>query len=179
MDAKPSIRRAAATDAAPLARFAEATFRETFAAMNAPENMELHCASSYGETIQARELADPATTVFFCELGSELVGYAQLRRGEAPPCVDGTRPIEILRFYVASGWHGRGIAQLMMESALGLADAEGFDVVWLGVWERNPRAIAFYAKFGFVEVGDHVFTVGTDPQRDVVMTLRRAGSAKL
>jgi ribosomal protein S18 acetylase RimI-like enzyme len=42
-------------------------------------------------------------------------------------------------------------------------------VVWLGVWERNPKAIAFYKKFGFREVGAHVFPLGSDPQRDVVM----------
>jgi ribosomal protein S18 acetylase RimI-like enzyme len=177
MDAIPTIRRAGATDAARLARFAEATFRETFATENTPENMELHCASAYGEAIQAKELADAATTVLLCELAGELVGYAQLRRGDAPACVDGARPIEILRFYVASGWHGRGIAQLMMASAVELADGEGSDVVWLGVWERNPRAIAFYAKLGFVEAGDHVFPVGNDPQRDVVMMLRRVPPA--
>ena len=168
----PTIRTANGGDAARLARFAELTFRETFAAENSPENMELHCAASYGEAIQARELADSATTVFLCEEESELAGFAQLRRGDAPPCVGASRTVEILRFYVASQWHGRGIAQALMRRALDHAETEGLEAVWLGVWERNPRAIAFYAKFGFVEVGAHVFPVGNDPQRDVIMVRR-------
>ena len=81
------------------------------------------------------------------------------------------RPAEIQRIYVAREWHGRGAAQALMAEALRLAGSGGADAVWLGVWERNPRAIAFYRKLGFVENGDHVFPLGDDPQRDVVMVL--------
>ncbi len=56
-----------------------------------------------------------------------------------------------------------------MRACLGEAIAAGADVVWLDVWERNPRAIAFYRKLGFAENGDHVFPLGNDPQRDIVM----------
>jgi ribosomal protein S18 acetylase RimI-like enzyme len=164
-----AIRKATRFDAAPLSRLAESTFRETFAAGNTAENMALHCRASYQEEIQAGEIADPMMVTLLADLEQELLGFAQLRWGSAPPCVAGNAPGEILRIYVLSDWHGRGIAQALIAACLEELKARGSDVVWLGVWERNPRAIAFYRKIGFVERGEHVFPVGDDPQRDIVM----------
>ncbi len=165
----PVVRSAAIGDARALAELAERTFRETFSAMNTPENMRLHCEASYGEAIQAGEILDPAVATLVCEDGSELIGYAQLRWGPAPPQVAAARPAEIQSIYVAGAWHGRGVAHALMAEALRIAEDGRADAVWLGVWEHNPRAIAFYRKLGFVENGDHVFPLGNDPQRDIVM----------
>ena len=137
--------------------------------MNTPEDMALHCSAHYGETIQAAEILDPAVTTLLSEQDGQLIGYLQLRWEPAPPCVLATRPAEVQRLYVAAAWHGQGVAQQLLDQALGLAADRGADAVWLGVWERNPRAIAFYRKFGFVEVGAHVFPLGTDPQRDLIL----------
>jgi ribosomal protein S18 acetylase RimI-like enzyme len=166
----PIIRIAAASDARFLAELAERTFRDTFEAVNTPEDMRLHCKAHYGEAIQRREILDGGMTTLVCEQEGRLVGFAQLRWGPAPECVSGARPAELQRLYVAREWQGKGVAQDLMAESLGLARAGNADLVWLGVWEHNPRAIAFYKKFGFVEAGDHVFPVGTDPQRDIVMT---------
>ena len=65
------------------------------------------------------------------------------------------------RLYVSQEWQGRRVAQDLIAAATGLATASGADQVWLGVWERNPRAIAFYTKCGFAEVGEHTFLLGT------------------
>jgi ribosomal protein S18 acetylase RimI-like enzyme len=72
--------------------------------------------------------------------------------------------------YVSKEWHGKGVAQDLMAASIVMAEESNADHVWLGVWERNPRAIAFYRKLGFSEVGDHVFVLGADPQRDIIMT---------
>lgn len=165
----PEIRTATATDAGQLARLAEGTFRDTFGAMNTPEDMQLHVDASYGDAIQAAEIANPVMLTLVCEDGDQLVGYAQMRWGEAPECVAAQSPGEIQRLYVAHDWHGRGVAQRLMQTCLEAMESRGADVVWLGVWEHNPRAISFYRKFGFVEVGDHTFIVGQDPQRDLIM----------
>jgi len=85
------------------------------------------------------------------------------------PCVTGPRPIEIARFYVDFRWHGRGVARRMMAAAAAEAERRGAATLWLGVWEHNPRAIAFYAKCGFEDVGSHVFMVGNDAQTDRLM----------
>ena len=167
-----NIRQATERDAAALAELAERTFRDTFAHVNRAEDMDLHCRTSYGEGIQAAEIRDPDRTTFVCHVGDRLIAYGQLRRASAPPCVVATQPAEIQRLYVDAPWHGKGVAHALMVSLLGTAVEGGADVAWLGVWEKNPRALAFYAKSGFEVVGDHVFVVGSDPQRDLVLAKR-------
>lgn len=166
----PKIRPADAADATALAELAARTCRDTFAADNRPEDLALHLATAYGPAQQQRELADPRIITLVADDGGALVGFAQLRQGTPPPGVPGPRPIELWRFYVLADWQGRGLAQRLMDRAVGEALRAGAATLWLGVWERNPRAIAFYRKTGFGEVGTHVFVVGTDPQTDLLMT---------
>ena len=109
-------------------------------------------------------------TTLLAEAGGRLAGYAQLRSGPAPACVTGVDPIELMRFYVSREWHGRGVAQSLMGSIMQEAAGRGARTLWLGVWERNQRAQAFYRKAGFTDAGSHVFMVGTDPQTDRIMT---------
>ena len=78
----------------------------------------------------------------------------------------GPAPLELKRLYVAAAWHGRGVAQALMDAALMAARTCGARTLWLGVWERNPRAAAFYAKHGFRRVGEHTFVLGEDVQTD-------------
>ena len=138
----PTARRAEPKDAARLAALAERSFRAAFGSLNTRENMDAHCASAYGETIQASEIASSQIETFVCDDGVELVGYAQLRWGAAPPCVLASRPAEIQRIYVDQQWHGKGIAQALMSQVLTAAVQGNADQVWLGVWENNPRAMA-------------------------------------
>lgn len=170
------IRKANRSDAKQLSHLAEATFRETFGAENAVEDMDLHCQLNYSEAIQAREISAPNMTTFLGVEGDRLIGFAQVRRDGAPHCVPAKAPAEIQRLYVDKEWHGRGVAQDMMDACINEIKERGFDAAWLGVWERNPRAISFYKKFGFVEVGDHVFRLGRDPQRDIIMVRPVVGS---
>jgi ribosomal protein S18 acetylase RimI-like enzyme len=164
-----TIRRAVSADAVGLAHLAARTFRDTFAADNDPENIALHLAQAYGPLQQGRELADPSITTLLAFAGNQLVAYTQLRRGKAPICVAGDEPIELWRLYVAREWHGRGVAQDLMRAVELEARRAGARTLWLGVWEHNQRAQAFYRKDGFVDVGWHVFTVGSDVQTDRIM----------
>lgn len=163
------VRKANLNDAKGLSLIAEQTFRETFGEVNTAEDMALHCKNCYGERVQAGEISNPNMVTFLVEEDAELIGYAQLRWEESPACVSSERPGEIQRLYVLSGWHGKGVAQSLMDACIEEMQHKGSDVIWLGVWERNPKAIAFYKKYGFVEVGDHVFPLGNDPQRDIIM----------
>jgi ribosomal protein S18 acetylase RimI-like enzyme len=164
-----AVRRAHRYDAKQLAAIAEKTFRDAFAAVNTPEDIALHCRRSYSEAIQADEIANPNMVTLLCEHGGRLVGFAQLRWSKAPSCVVADAPGEIQRLYVARDCHGTGVAHDLMNACIDQLTIYQSDVVWLGVWERNSRAIAFYRKFGFREVGAHVFPLGNDPQRDIVM----------
>ena len=163
------IRTAELRDAKELAVLAESTFRETFAAMNTPENMDVHCQASYSEALQAKEISSTSMHTFVSEMDAHLIGFAQLRWGPAPESVSAKNPGEIQRLYVSSAWHGQGVAHDLMSVCLEEFKKRGSDKIWLGVWEHNPRAISFYKKFGFVAVGEHVFPLGRDPQRDIVM----------
>jgi ribosomal protein S18 acetylase RimI-like enzyme len=106
------------------------------------------------------------------EYAHRLIAYAQLVANKKHAAVIGRRPIELKRFYVEKAFHGTAVASQLLRVSEERAIAEGADVVWLGVWERNPRAIRFYQKNGFREVGEHTFAVGSDVQRDLVMSRR-------
>lgn len=163
------IRHGSAADAPVLAALARDTFFDTFAATNDATDMALHLERAYGEPQQGAELTDSAITTLLVEDGGETVAYAQIRAGHAPGCVSDVAPLELWRFYVRREWHGRGIAQALMARVVAEAVSAGATTLWLGVWEHNLRALAFYGKCGFVDVGEHVFVFGTDPQTDRVM----------
>lgn len=164
-----TIRRGVAADAPTLAALARDTFFDTFASTNDAADMAIHLDRAYGVPQQTAELADPSITTLLVDDGGETVAYAQIRAGHTPACVSGAEPTELWRFYVQSGWHGRGIAQALMARVVDEAVSGGARTLWLGVWEHNHRARAFYGKCGFADVGEHVFLFGTDPQTDRVM----------
>jgi diamine N-acetyltransferase len=172
------IRRADVADAAVLTEFAERIFRETFADTNTPEDMAAYLAEAFRVDLQREEIADPAAIVLLAEAiagndandaAAPLAGYSHLIGSEAPDVVHGPAPIELKRFYIDRAWQGTGLAQLLMRATIDAAIASGARTLWLGVWEHNPRAIAFYRKFGFAEVGSHDFMLGRDRQTDIIM----------
>ncbi|HEX3344713.1 MAG TPA: GNAT family N-acetyltransferase [Polyangiaceae bacterium] len=167
-----AVRRAAAGDEAVLAELGARTFRDTFAADNTPEDMAIYLGETFGREKQAAELADPAGCFLIAEIDRVAVGYARLREGAAPACVTAPRPIEIARIYAEKSWHGRGVGPALLRACLDEAAARGCGAVWLGVWDRNLRARAFYRKWGFVEIGAKIFPLGRDRQNDVVMQAR-------
>ena len=164
-----TIRRGMPGDARLLADLAASTFRETFAGENRREDMALYVGRAYGVSQQEAELTNPEITTLLAEVDGQLAGYAQLRANAVPDCVSGTTPLELWRFYVAALWHGRGVAHALMKSVEMEARAREAQTLWLGVWERNDRAKAFYRKCGFLDVGSQVFVLGSDVQTDRIM----------
>ncbi len=166
-----TIRTADVGDAAALSTFGAQTFRDTFEADNTPDDMAQYLADAFSPARQASEIADPASIVLLAEHRTEagldeLIGYAHLVTGDVPDAVHGPAPMELKRMYIAKPWHGRGVAHALMKAGIDAARARGVRTLWLGVWERNPRAQAFYAKYGFVRVGEHTFVLGSDAQTD-------------
>lgn len=164
-----AIRQGTSADAGPLAQFAERTFRDAFGADNRPEDLELYISRTYNQGKQTLELNDPRLVTFLLEGDGVLAGFAQLRDGLPPPCVPGPSPLELWRFYVDRPWQGTGAAQTLMTAVESAAVERGAATLWLGVWERNGRAQAFYRKCGFVDVGSHSFMLGNDRQTDRIM----------
>lgn len=164
-----TIRLATIDDAATLAELARRTFYDTFAPTNDAADMALYLAEAFGIDQQTRELTDRDITTLLVEADGEAIAYAQLCGDHVPECVSGANPIELKRFYVGQHWHGRGVASQLMERVQHEARERGAKTMWLGVWERNDRARAFYVKCGFTDAGQHIFLFGTDPQTDLVM----------
>jgi ribosomal protein S18 acetylase RimI-like enzyme len=164
-----TIRRATHEDAGLVAELGARTFSETFAADNSPEDMAAYLAASFNPAQQTAELNDPTSTFFIAEVGGVAAGYAQLHAGEPAEGVEGPQPVELVRLYVSREWLGRGVGEALMRACVDGARRAGHGTIWLGVWERNGRALAFYRKWDFRAVGEHVFHLGSDPQRDILM----------
>ena len=163
--------RGAVGEAAELAEFAARTFEETYSKYNRPEDMQAHLDANFGVEQQIAELADPHVVTILVRSSSELVAYAQVRRKSPPSCVTQADPVELHRFYLDRSAHGKGLAAILMQEVYKASSELGGRHLWLGVWERNPRAIAFYEKCGFSDVGSQTYTVGPDKQKDRVLVV--------
>lgn len=167
----PTIRRAVTGDAAVLADVGRRLFEETFGPMNTPEDMDLYLRGAFGEAIQRAELLNPDRRTLVVEnVEGNLIGYATLAVGTHGAGVTGDRPGEIQRFYIERRWHGRGLANLLMDACIEECKRWACDVIWLAVWEKNGRAISFYERQGFRRVGEKIFVLGHDEQNDYVMS---------
>ncbi|UUX98367.1 GNAT family N-acetyltransferase [Sphingomonas sp. J315] len=157
-------------DAIALDAMAEASWRDTFAHFYKPEDLAAFLDESFGpEGRLIRDLANPAITWAIARLDGTIAGYAKM----VPPTLEQAQPTDaqLSQLYVATDWHGRGVAHALMDWAMATARARHAPALLLTVFEENHRAIAFYAKFGFVHVGDYAFPVGRQIDRDLVMRL--------
>lgn len=162
----PIIRQATAADAERLNELAARTFWDTFAPYNRPEDMQAYMSATFTVPQMAAEIADPRATFFIAEVAGEFAGYAKLYAAAVPPCVTGARPVELARLYVGQDYLGKGIGPMLMQACLDAARRGGYETIFLGVWEHNERAKAFYHKCGFRVVGEHEFILGADRQTD-------------
>jgi len=167
------IRQATVKDADLLARLGAALFAQAFAHLNSPEDMAAYLPTAFNPILQAEHLERPGDIFLIAWVRRMPVGYAQLSVSEPPECaaeeVDLEGAIELVRLYVDAAWHGQGVSQALMEEALRRAAEGGHDRIWLGVWEKNARAISFYEKSGFAVIGRKDFLLGSDLQTDLVM----------
>jgi GNAT superfamily N-acetyltransferase len=131
--------------------------------------MAAYLASNFSVAQQTAELAHPDSTFLIAEVDGQAAGYAKLHASESPKEIEGVKPIELVRLYVLQEWLGRSVGQALMRACLDEARNIGYETLWLGVWERNARARAFYNKWDFRAVGEHIFQLGSDAQRDILM----------
>lgn len=165
-----AIRPATVSDAATLSDFGAAMFEQAFGAMNTLENMREYLTSAFYPEKQRAELADASRATFFAvDSEGAPIGYAMIRHDSTGPGVVAKSPVELQRIYVDKTWHRRGVGDALMSKCVEHATGWSCDVLWLGVWQENPRAIAFYQREGFVTVGVQTFLVGQDLQHDFVM----------
>lgn len=152
-----------------LVEIGKETFYDTFAESNTNEDMALYLEKHFTKDQIRLELYDANNSFILLMDDQKLAGYAKVREGCNHEGVNSDDTIEIERLYIVREHQGKGGGAILMRGCLDLAKEKGFKWVCLGVWEHNPRAIAFYKKWGFEAFGEHQFVLGTDPQTDLLM----------
>jgi ribosomal protein S18 acetylase RimI-like enzyme len=166
----PTYRDAAPADGPALAATGRRVFAETFGAAFDPADMALHLDRKFGPDGLPAELGDPSIRIRLAEAQGAIIAYVKLALMTLP--VDHPPgALEIKQLYVLAPWQGAGVAATLMHWVIETARAEGAPALFLSVWERGDRAIAFYRRHGFVAVGEAPFQLGTQTYIDPVMRL--------
>lgn len=163
------MKRVKRTEAATLRTLSIATFNETFEADNTVENMRAYLQAAYNLEKLEQELANPDSEFQFIFHAGKLAGYVKLNVGEAQSESQGKKALEIERIYIKQEFKRQGLGSKLLNYGIEQAQKLGKDYVWLGVWEHNNSALRFYHKMGFKQFGEHVFKMGTDLQRDLLV----------
>ncbi|MGI8637244.1 MAG: GNAT family N-acetyltransferase [Segetibacter sp.] len=150
-----------------LTQISQTTFYDTFHEENTKENIELFIENCLGTEVLENEFSDPHNHFFFAKIGAEVAGYIKLSTAASKELTG--EVLEISRIYVTKEMQERGVGKALMKFATSFAVANVKKVIFLGVWERNKKAIRFYEKFGFKKFGEHLFLVGKDAQTDWLM----------
>jgi GNAT superfamily N-acetyltransferase len=166
-----NTRQATIEDAEMLADLSYKTFWDAFHEhpKNAPDDLADYMAKAFNVGQISREISDENSIFLIAEIENEPAGYAKLIVGNIESGITAEKPIELSRLYSKQEFLGKGVGARLMEECFAVAKKLNCDAMWLGVWEFNPRAQRFYEKYGFREVGKHVFQLGADAQTDLLM----------
>lgn len=164
-----TLRYATTEDAALVADISRQTFYDTFAADNTPENMDKFLNEQFTRGKLMLEVGRAENIFLLAYCNDAVAGYLKLREGKKLAALQPASTLEIARLYVVKDFIGKGIGKQLMQAAIDIAQQKEKDAVWLGVWEHNQRAIAFYTAWGFEKFDEVDFLLGDDRQRDWLM----------
>jgi len=163
------IQVATTADAALIADLSQQTFYETFASQNTKEDMDKFMNEQFSKEALIKEVGEPGNIFLLAYDGDEAVGYVRMREGEKRSEFENKSSIEIARIYAVQSSIGKGVGKALMKQCLITAVANQIEIIWLGVWEENNRAIRFYQQWGFEKFAEHDFILGNDRQTDWLM----------
>ncbi|WP_121612473.1 GNAT family N-acetyltransferase [Mesobacillus foraminis] len=146
------------------------TFNDTFKDQNSPENMDAYLKKAFNIKQLEKELSNRSTQFLFVYFNNEVAGYLKVNTNDAQSEEMGIESLEIERIYIKSKFQKLGLGKYLLNKAIEIAVEQNKKKIWLGVWERNENAIAFYKKMGFVQTGAHSFHMGDEAQTDFIMT---------
>ena len=165
------IRKVMMWDVEDLQSIGRETFSASFGAENSASDMQKYLDENFNTEKVKSELENPDAEFYFAETDQQVVGYLKINCGNAQTETSLKNALEIERIYVLPKYQGQRVGQLLFNKALEIAKSKAMENLWLGVWEKNPKAIRFYEKNGFVAFGQHVFRLGDDIQTDIMMKL--------
>ncbi|NMI05310.1 GNAT family N-acetyltransferase [Paenibacillus sp. SZ31] len=146
------------------------TFNETFKAQNSPENMKAYLEKAFGLEQLETELSIADSQFLFIYVNHKVAGYMKVNINDAQSEKMGEESLEIERVYIKKVFQKHGLGKVLLHKAIEMAIEHDKRNIWLGVWEKNENAIAFYEKMGFVQTGAHTFVMGDEEQIDFIMT---------
>ena len=167
-----TIKQISLIDVEELQFISKQTFFETFAKENSENDMKRYLDENLSLDTLKKELLNTKSKFYILSLNQKTIGYLKLNFGEAQTELKNNTSLEIERIYVLKEFHGKNMGQLLHNKALEIATKHSIKEIWLGVWEKNKRAISFYKKNGFIEFDTHVFKLGNDEQIDIMMRLK-------
>lgn len=165
------IRRVLPSEVKELQAIARQTFSEAFSSTNDADNMEKYLREGFSSEKLSAELNNQDSEFYFATFGNTIIGYLKLNFGKSQTDLKDMNAMEIERIYVLKEFYGKNVGQWFYQKAVVAAKQAGVNCIWLGVWEKNPRAIKFYKKNGFVEFDKHIFKLGNEEQTDIMMKL--------
>jgi len=174
-----SIRYAIKEDAALIADISRQTFYETFAADNTKEDMDKFLGQQFTKGRLMLEVGSPENIFLLVYNDNEVAGYVKLRESKAPASLGNNNAMEIARIYAMGNMIGKGVGKVLMQASIDVAIEKNKEALWLGVWEKNQRAIDFYTKWGFEKFDETHFLLGNDVQRDWLMRKHLQGNSVL
>lgn len=145
------------------------TFYDTFHAQNSAKNMDDYLATAFTVAQLEKQLQHPHSSFYFLSIDDEVAGYLKLNELDAQTEPLGQHALEVERIYVKTAFQKRGFGKVLLQTAIDVANSRQKETIWLGVWEKNDNAIAFYEKMGFQQTGEHTFQFGDELQTDYVM----------
>lgn len=153
-----------------LAALARHIFLDTFVPTNNPQDVMDYAEEFLTVEHFSRDLKNSDYFTYGCFVENEMVGYIQMliNRFEVHDGIE----FELKRFYLLADYHGKGYAKKMMEHCVSVAKQKGYEQMWLGVWEKNYKALKFYEKMGFRPISSHNFVMGQETQTDLIYALK-------
>ena len=163
------IRTAREADVQLLSVLGIVTFYEAYFEQDDPTDLANYLCETFSPETTAAELSDPNSTYFIVYSNGVAAGYAKLLRNSTADGIKGKKTVELKRIYLVERVWGTGIGEKLLNHCIDAAQDEGFDSIWLGVWEENVRGLSFYSKHAFVRVGSLEFPYGQTVGINAVM----------
>jgi len=162
------IRRAVSDDAQLLSQLSSVTFFDTFNGTCTDDDMHEFINQYFNVEQVYKDLQDINDFYFIAFINDDAVGYIRMKEEESEVSeIKKYRGIELKRIYVLKEYHSQKIGAELISFALDFAAENNYEAIWLGVWEHNEKAKAFYKQFGFENSGvTHPFPIGNTPQTD-------------
>ena len=171
MKTEPIIINAEISNLAELQEIAIKTFITTVPADIKESDLNVYVQDRFGKKVLEQSLLNPDSRFYIAKLNAMAIGYLKINFGNEQTDVKDPKAMEIERIYILSEYFGKNVGNMLLDKALESARNKNLRYVWLGVWEKNPRAIRFYEKNGFVRFGSHSFKFGNDTHTDILMKL--------